>query len=133
MPYTPAQQKIADCMRGKTKPTAHDLKCFVGMIETGECDGLDFLAVGGVKLRSLAFDAYDVAHTDTSAEAMPIESLGIKAATASARLVVDGLRLELKTANAVTGDVIIALAERAAVLSRDIDRLADNIKQDAKR
>ena len=47
---TPAREKIADYLRNKSRPSEHDLLCFVGMIETGEAGYDDFMAVGGVVL-----------------------------------------------------------------------------------
>lgn len=44
------QQKIADYLSGKQAPSEHDLRCFVGMIETGEATYADFIAVGGEEL-----------------------------------------------------------------------------------
>ena len=47
---TPAREKIADYLRNKSRPSEHDLLCFVGMIETGEADMEDFAIVGGIEL-----------------------------------------------------------------------------------
>ena len=43
---------IAAYIQGKDSPSAHDLQCFVGMIETGEALYDDFVAVGGKELET---------------------------------------------------------------------------------
>jgi|10_taG_2_1085330.scaffolds.fasta_scaffold153220_1 hypothetical protein len=48
---TDIQQKITDYLRFPGSSEAFTLRCFVGMIETGEATLDDFEAVGGVELR----------------------------------------------------------------------------------
>ena len=43
---------IADYLRGKDTPSSFDLRCFVGMIDTGEALYDDFVAVGGKDLET---------------------------------------------------------------------------------
>jgi hypothetical protein len=48
---TDIQQKIADYLRRGSVVSDFALRCFVGMIETGEATPADFEAVGGIELR----------------------------------------------------------------------------------
>lgn len=41
------QQRIREYLAGRKLPDTHTLRCFVGMIETGEAVYDDFAAVGG--------------------------------------------------------------------------------------
>jgi len=41
---------IGNYLKGKDEPSAFDLRCFAGMIETGEANLGDFMAVGGCDL-----------------------------------------------------------------------------------
>ena len=45
------QQKIADYLRFPGSGEPFTLRCFVGMVETGEATPADFEAVGGIELR----------------------------------------------------------------------------------
>jgi len=45
------QKKIADYLRRGSVVSDFTLRCFVGMIETGEATPADFEAVGGIELR----------------------------------------------------------------------------------
>jgi hypothetical protein len=51
------QTTIADYIRSNAEPSQHTLRCFVGMIETGEAVVADFAAVGGEKLAALVMEA----------------------------------------------------------------------------
>lgn len=53
---TPIQKTIAEYMRGKELPSARDLRCFAGMIQTGEANLSDFLMAGGDKLMDAVAD-----------------------------------------------------------------------------
>ena len=44
---------IRNYLKGSTTISAHTLKCFIGMIETGEATLADFEFVGGVAVRQL--------------------------------------------------------------------------------
>jgi hypothetical protein len=48
---TDIQQKIADYLKHPGSGEPFTLRCFVGMIETGEATPADFEAVGGIELR----------------------------------------------------------------------------------
>ena len=48
---TDIQKKIADYLRYPGSSESFTLRCFVGMIETGEATPADFEAVGGIELR----------------------------------------------------------------------------------
>ena len=48
---TDIQQKITDYLRRGSVVSDFALRCFVGMIETGEATPADFEAVGGIELR----------------------------------------------------------------------------------
>ena len=48
---TDIQKKIADYLRRGSVVSDFTLRCFVGMIETGEATLADFEAVGGIELR----------------------------------------------------------------------------------
>ena len=48
---TDIQKKIADYLRRGSVVSDFSLRCFVGMIETGEATPADFESVGGVELR----------------------------------------------------------------------------------
>jgi hypothetical protein len=50
------QVTIGRYMKGKSKPSDFDLRCFVGMIETGEAIYEDFEAVGGLSLANLVLE-----------------------------------------------------------------------------
>lgn len=50
------QAIIRSYMKDKEKPTEFDLRCFVGMIETGEATYEDFDAVGGLSLADLVLE-----------------------------------------------------------------------------
>lgn len=45
---TGIQQKIVEYLDGKDAPSKHDLRCFAGMIQTGEASPSDFAAVDPV-------------------------------------------------------------------------------------
>jgi hypothetical protein len=45
------QQKITDYLNPAGPMSDFTLRCFVGMIETGEATPADFEAVGGIELR----------------------------------------------------------------------------------
>ena len=47
---TDIQQKIADYLRRGSVVSDFTLRCFVGMIETGEATLADFKSVGGIEL-----------------------------------------------------------------------------------
>ena len=45
------QKKITDYLKHPGSSESFTLRCFVGMIETGEATPADFEAVGGIELR----------------------------------------------------------------------------------
>ena len=48
---TDIQKKIADYLKPAGPMSDFALRCFVGMLETGEATPADFEAVGGIELR----------------------------------------------------------------------------------
>lgn len=53
------QKTIASHMKGKQQPSLHDLRCFIGMIETGEATIEDFTAAAGERVAALVESVYD--------------------------------------------------------------------------
>ena len=47
------QNTIASYLKDKLGPSDSDMRCFVGMTETGEATLEDFFAVGGIVLQSM--------------------------------------------------------------------------------
>ncbi len=48
---TDIQQKITDYLKPAGPMSDFTVRCFVGMVETGEATPADFEAVGGIELR----------------------------------------------------------------------------------